>query len=202
MSAEFQLKFQISNFQPSHVRIKLKKFTKMWMKAFDIIRSSFLLSIFTHYWRKWFLDVIHLLHHKHNNLSLLKLCNKNNGMFFFQFCSFVFNADFDTKHVQFLINKSFPNFWSKDIEVDLPLYFCIYVVDSGQVIVCLAIAFFMWKPFTGQLFSNSDLIRVTCAFFVIWEQLFVCHSPIRALCKRISQSESRLSQLSFSQSHV
>ena len=38
--------------------------------------------------------------------------------FFSQFSSFVFNADFDTKHVQFLIYKNFPDFCSKDIEAD------------------------------------------------------------------------------------
>ena len=68
-----------------------------------------------------------------------------------------------------------------------------------QVIVCLVTDFFMWNLlcFTGQLFSNPDLVRVTYAFFVIWEQLFVCDTRIRAMCKRISQSKSRLSQLSF-----
>ena len=77
-------------------------------------------------------------------------------------------------------------------------------VDSGQVIVYLVIDFFVWNllRFMGQLFSNSELICVTYAFFVIWEQLFVCGSCIRALCKRISQSKSRLWQLSFSQNQV
>lgn len=63
---EFQLKFEIENFQGSRVRAQLKKFTKMWTKVFDIIRSSFFMSIFELvfsvlyclYWRKWFVHVI------------------------------------------------------------------------------------------------------------------------------------------------
>ena len=49
------------------------------------------------------------------NLSLFKLSNKDNEMLFAQFCSFVFNASFDTKHIQVLVNKGFPNFCSKDV---------------------------------------------------------------------------------------
>ena len=42
---------------------------------------------------------------------------------FFRFCSFVFNADFGTKHIKFLINKGFVNFSNKNIEtVSLALF--------------------------------------------------------------------------------
>ena len=56
---------------------------------------------------------------------------------FFRFCSFVFNADFGTKHIKFLINKGFANFCNKSVEQILSLYFCVYNAGFGQVIVCL-----------------------------------------------------------------
>ena len=45
------------NFQAYHVIAKLKKFTKMWTKAF-VLLVVFLMYIFSHYWQKWLVDVI------------------------------------------------------------------------------------------------------------------------------------------------
>ena len=50
------------------------------------------------------------------NLCLLKYSNNDHGMLFFQFCSFVFNDDFSTKYIKFLINKGFANFCNINIE--------------------------------------------------------------------------------------
>ena len=79
----------------------------------------------THDWEELtilsFLIEENLLRNKYNNLQTLMFTQtqqyrKWNA--FFHICSFAFNTDFDTKHVQLLINKSFSNFCGKDIEAD------------------------------------------------------------------------------------
>ena len=45
LPGEFQQKFQILHFQASYVRAQLKKFRKMWTKAFDICGSSFFMYV-------------------------------------------------------------------------------------------------------------------------------------------------------------
>ena len=57
LPGEFPLKFQFWNFQASHVRTPMKRSSKMWTKAFNIIGSSFLMSILAHYWQIWFFIV-------------------------------------------------------------------------------------------------------------------------------------------------
>ena len=123
---------------------------------------------------------------------------------FFQFCSFVFNADFETKYMQFLINKSSPNLSSKDIEADsLTLFLCLCCwLLAGYCLPSYRFLYVKSLCFMGHLFSNSDLICVTYAFSVIQEQLFACDSCIGALWKRISQSKSRLWPPSFCQNQV
>ena len=51
LPGEFPLKFQFWNFQASHVRTPMKRSSKMWTKAFNIIGKSFLMSILAHYWQ-------------------------------------------------------------------------------------------------------------------------------------------------------
>ena len=53
LPGEFPLKFQFWIFQASHVRTPMKRSSKMWTKAFNIIGSSFLMSILAHYWQIW-----------------------------------------------------------------------------------------------------------------------------------------------------
>ena len=96
-------------------------FAKWWIEQYNISTfvCFFLWGIFRFVFQSKLIVTCYVINITiSKNLCLLKLSNKVNVMRFFQFCSFVFNADFDTKHVQFLISKSFPNFCSKDIEVD------------------------------------------------------------------------------------
>ena len=53
LPGEFPLKFQFWIFQASHVRTPMKRSSKMWTKAFNIIGSSFLMSILAHYLQIW-----------------------------------------------------------------------------------------------------------------------------------------------------
>ena len=113
-------------------------------------------------------------------------------------CFLAFNAAFDTKHGQPLIKKDFSNFCGKDIETDsLPLFLRLCWLWEGYYLFSYRFLYVKSLVFYGHLFSNSDLIPATYAFFVIREQLFVCDSRTRALSKGISRSKSRLWQLSF-----
>ena len=97
-------------------------------------------------------DVSHVLRYKHNNLQKLMFTQtqqQRQWNAFFQFCFFVFDADFATKHVQFLISKIFPNFWSKDIEADsltLFLHLCCwlwtdYCLSSYRILYVISLVF-------------------------------------------------------------
>ena len=57
LPGEFPLKLQFWNFQASHARTPMKRSSKMWTKAFNIIGSRFLMSILAHYWQIWFFIV-------------------------------------------------------------------------------------------------------------------------------------------------
>lgn len=57
LPGEFPLKLQFWNFQASYARTPMKRSSKMWTKAFNIIGSRFLMSILAHYWQIWFFIV-------------------------------------------------------------------------------------------------------------------------------------------------
>ena len=173
-------------------------FNKTWTQVLCEFKSCFPCVRDLQWWESLAKMLATILHHHHQSikttentcyvlnitiskkLCLLKLSYKDNGMLAFSLLWSLMLLSYKTctmpnkqKFSQLLQQRHRRRF-SHSVSAS----------DFEQVIVCLVLDFFMWNLlcFTGQLFSNSDFIRVTHTVFVVQKQL----------CKK-----SRLWQLSF-----
>ena len=108
---------------------------------------------------------------------------------FFRFCSFVFNADFDTKHVQFLINKGFPKFIETS-SLTLFLRLCCWLWGS----YCLPTYRFHYVKsfvFYGSIIFLIQTLQVSLTLFWSFKSNSLSVTVVQKRCVKESLGQSQ-----------